>query len=34
VRIELEAVPEGVVRVVGMTAIVEFQPGSEAARLR
>ena len=34
VRIELEAVPEGVVLVAGMTATVEVQPGSEAARLR
>jgi RND family efflux transporter MFP subunit len=34
VRIELEAVPEGVVLVAGMTATVEVHPGSEAARLR
>jgi hypothetical protein len=34
VRIELEVVPEGVVLVAGMTATVEVQPGSEAARLR
>jgi multidrug resistance efflux pump len=34
VRIELEVAPEGVVLVAGMTARVEVQPGSEAARLR
>jgi RND family efflux transporter MFP subunit len=31
VRIELEAIPEGVVLVAGMTATVEIQPGSEAS---
>jgi RND family efflux transporter MFP subunit len=34
VRIELEAVPEDVVLVAGMTATVEVQPGSGAARER